>query len=275
MYLELHTYEPTVDASLPDVLFVSGVGHTSTCWDYLLPLFQEANIRTHTFNFRGHGNSQGKESVVSNRLQDYVNDLHTAVHTLQLSEKPFVLVAHSMGGYVAQVALQQAGMPGLVGLILLATLTPRLAGHPLVTFNLVSFLAHDTRAFFRGVRLGDFYPLVASEEAVRYLFFSHATPISTVRFCQSLLQSDSLRALLDLQQAVSPERGKRLAVPVQVIGAEDDHIIPVRLLRKMATVYGVLPVILAGGHDIMLDVHHHNAAEAMVGWIGALPIVQS
>ena len=272
MNLEIHTYEPPVQTTLPDVLFLSGIGHTATCWDYQLPLFEEANIRVHTMNYRGHGKSQGREAIHSNRLQDYVDDLRSAVHTLQLTKRRFVLAAHSMSGYVSQVALQQADMPGLAGLILLSTLTPRLSGHPQVALKLLPFIACHTRACFRVLLSGDIRPLLASEKALRYLFFSATTPPSTVQFCRALLQSDSLRVIRDIPHAASPERGKRLGVPIQVIGAQDDHIVPVRLLRKMATVYGVQPTVFGSGHDVMLDIHYRDVAQAMIRWISELQV---
>ncbi|GAC1359821.1 MAG: hypothetical protein NVSMB38_43640 [Ktedonobacteraceae bacterium] len=270
MEREIHTYGSSIQTTLPDVLFVSGAGHTAACWDYLLPLFIEANIRVHTLNFRGHGEGQDKETVRFNRLQDYVDDVRTAVHALQLTKRSFVLAAHSMGGYVAQVALQQEAMPGLAGLILLSTLTPRLAGHPLVALKLLSFVARHRRAFLSTLRSGDFYSLCASEEAVKYLFFSKTTPPSTLQFCRGFLQSDSLGVFLDIPRAATPEHGHRLSVPIQVIGAQQDHIIPVRLLYKLATVYGVQPTLVAGGHDVMLDIHYPDVAEAMIRWIGEL-----
>jgi len=79
MEREIHTYGSSIQTTLPDVLFVSGAGHTAACWDYLLPLFIEANIRVHTLNFRGHGEGQDKETVRFNRLQDYVDDVRTAL----------------------------------------------------------------------------------------------------------------------------------------------------------------------------------------------------
>ena len=261
--LEMFTHDPGVETSLPDVLFVSGAGHSATCWDYMLPLFAEANFRTRTFNFRGRGN----ETVVDNRLQDYVDDFMSVVKTLRLAERRYVVVAHSMGGYVAQVALQQNEMPGLVGVILLSTMTPRLANHPLVSLRFLFFAARHGDALFDALRTRDFFSLISSQELVRYLFFSRTTPQSTVRFCQECLHSDSLRVMGDVLRAATPERGKRIAVPIQVIGASRDRIVPLQLLHKMAIVYGVHAEIFDSGHDVMLDTAYPKVATAMIQWI--------
>ena len=128
--LEILSTVPEVSSGIghtPEVLFIAGAAHTASCWYFFQSYLAQMGIRSHAFNFRGHGNSSQREHLLTNRLQDYVDDLEQVVQTLGLHKKSYVLVAHSMGGYVAQVYLHQKNLQGLVGVVLMATATPRLS----------------------------------------------------------------------------------------------------------------------------------------------------
>src|SRR6266581_9738889 len=99
--LEVIVHEPTAgEPTRPTVLFVHGSCHQAACWCGFQTHFAHAGYRSLAFSLRGHGQSGGREDVLHNRLQDYVADLESVVRGLH--GRPFILVGHSLGGYVVQ-----------------------------------------------------------------------------------------------------------------------------------------------------------------------------
>lgn len=92
----------TPDNSRGEVLLLHGLAEHAGRYAHVARALTAAGWRVTLLELRGHGKSEGKPGAVS-RWSEYVEDLQAAADFLR---KPFVLVAHSMGGLVALDALR-------------------------------------------------------------------------------------------------------------------------------------------------------------------------
>src|SRR5262249_37877386 len=94
------------------LLFIHGMLHGAWCWDvHFLDYFTRHGFDAHAVNLRGHGASEGRDTLRWTRIADFVEDVGAAVSGLS---SPPVLIGHSMGGFVVQKYLEQHDMPGAV-----------------------------------------------------------------------------------------------------------------------------------------------------------------
>lgn len=94
--LEIHFVEWGLPSGPPLVLLHGGSAH-ARWWDFVAAELSPAH-RVIALDLRGHGDSSRVEPA-SYLVEDYVADLEAFVAELRLG--PFVLVGHSLGGYVA------------------------------------------------------------------------------------------------------------------------------------------------------------------------------
>jgi pimeloyl-ACP methyl ester carboxylesterase len=93
------------------ILFAHGAWHGAWCYQkYFMPYFAEQGFDTYALSYRDHGGSE-KSGMRTNRIRDYVIDLGQVIDTLP--QKP-ILIAHSMGGHVAQKYLEEQQLPATV-----------------------------------------------------------------------------------------------------------------------------------------------------------------
>lgn len=92
----------TPDHSRGEILLVHGLAEHAGRYGHVAQALNAAGWRVTLLELRGHGKSEGKPGAVST-WSEYVEDLQAAADFLR---KPFVLVAHSMGGLVALDALR-------------------------------------------------------------------------------------------------------------------------------------------------------------------------
>jgi len=65
-------------------------------------------------------------------------------------------------------------------------------------------------------------------------------------------------------------RPKRVSTPMLVLGAEADGIFSPREIERTARAYGTEPVMLPGGHDMMLDGSWEAVAERIEVFVRSL-----
>ena len=95
---------------MPPLLFVHGAWHGTWCWDdYFLPWFRERGWNCAVVHLRGHGDGLPAARLRWLSAARYLDDLCTAI---QRQPRPPVLVAHSMGGYLALKVLERHRLPG-------------------------------------------------------------------------------------------------------------------------------------------------------------------
>src|SRR5215472_14040281 len=219
------------------ILFVHGAGHAAWCWrDHFTGWF-EAHGHTVAAPDLPHHGSLPRRGLKFTPLSAYVDAVARAAAGL---EPPLILIGHSMGGFIIQKYLERAE----ADLAVLLASTP-----PTGASGLVKRMAmRRPMTFINTMITGNG---TDSPERTRDYFFHPETPADVVNRCHRRLQPESMRVLRDMMSSLHPER---VRTPVMVIGAEGDWLVaPPNDLEATARVYHTTPVILPGGHNMMLD----------------------
>lgn len=257
--LEVISREPEDTAKETPILLVHGAWHGAWCWEeYFMPYFAEHGYHVHALSLRGHAGSTGGD-VRWVSLSDYVDDVRGVATSF---EQFPILIGHSMGGMVLQKYLQSASVyvPAAVMLApapfngvlpMTARLLMRMPGAMLETVPSVSV-----------------DPLVSTPERVRQMFFSKALPDDELTRYTDQLQSESLRAILDMSFFDLPTP-YHPDCPLLVLGAVYDALFPTREIQQTARVYGTEAEFFNVAHDMMLDVGWEAVAARIVTWLDA------
>ena len=248
---------------------------------------------TYALSLRGHGHSYRPSFFRLTYLTSapaLAGDIAAATtHIHLLHNRAPVLLGHSNGGGLAQIALDQ-GLTRVAGLILLAAapnfggtrvnqnwvgqdpwFIPRLLWHGGHPRSALSSPALTHRVFFSPEfpreRVEAFGPLMCSTEAWRW-------PLFTVR-----------RNYVDAKKVLLGCGGN-----VLVVGGERDVLFDVAQTRQMGTEYGVarrelvgekkleddgseevpVRIIAKSGHHVQNDLYWEDAAREIERWLGTL-----
>lgn len=267
--LELLHYPATPGHTRPPLLFVHGACHGAWCWEpSYMPFFSSQGWDCYAVSLRGHGASAGREQLHAFGLEDYVSDLlQTAARiTEQCGRRP-ILIGHSMGGAVVQMALRIA-TERFSAAVLLASMPPQgMTKHE----NLGLLLTHPLNLLALK-RLMDGKPL-GPQQVQRLPFFDRAISREDATIYAGLLQPESNRAKAGLSQLQIP--AFTLTIPLLVIGSARDRLFATDALQRTAAFYGTTAQVLAQGcHDLMLDPDWKQSASAIAAWLQTLPIDQ-
>jgi len=82
----------------PPLLLLHGGSAHAHWWDHIAPVFAD-DFRVLALDLRGHGDSSWVAGEAAYQIEDYVADLTQFIS--QLALPPFVLLGHSLGGFVA------------------------------------------------------------------------------------------------------------------------------------------------------------------------------
>jgi pimeloyl-ACP methyl ester carboxylesterase len=262
MKIEVITKHPLESCHPTPLLFIHGMLHGAWCWDiHFLDFFAQHGFAAHAVNLRGHGKSDGRETLRWTRIADFVDDVAVVVGRLP---SPPVLIGHSMGGFVIQKYLEAHTAPGAV---LLSSPPPsglrravlRIARrHPLtfaktnVTFNLL--------------------PVVATPELAREAFFSADLPGDQLSDYWTRMEPESYRALLDMV-ALDLPRPEKVTTPMLVLGAALDNMIARSEIEATGRAYSTRAEILPEiAHSSMLEPRWRSVAERILAWLHELPV---
>lgn len=90
-----------VGKGTPTVLFESGLGKYNLSWDLVQPEIAKIT-RTFSYDRAGLGYSDSDESNLHKTSLDQVHELHTLLEKANV-KGPYIIVAHSIGGYNARL----------------------------------------------------------------------------------------------------------------------------------------------------------------------------
>jgi pimeloyl-ACP methyl ester carboxylesterase len=93
------------------IVMVHGAFVGGWSFEWFQKPFRTAGFKVHAPDLRGHGPQEPRERLVGVSMRDYANDI---VKLCQRLEEPPILVGHSMGGLVAQMAARKAKVRALV-----------------------------------------------------------------------------------------------------------------------------------------------------------------
>lgn len=243
---------------VPPLLFIHGAYAGAWCWDeHFLPWFAEQGFDAYAVSLRGHGRSQGKESLHQSGIRDYVADVRQVVEEL---ETPPILVGHSMGGMVVQKYLEQYPAAAAV---LMASVPP--GG---LSSSVMRLMTADPLLFAQiSMMQGGARDLVDTENAGRAIF-SDDLPAEIRDSYGARMQSESQRVLMDMTFMDLPRRWRMHLPPMLVLGAGRDALFSIsetkRTARSYRADYQIYPEM---AHAMMLETGWVLPAREIRDWV--------
>jgi len=254
--LEVIARTPAGQAHETPLLFVHGAYTAAWCWEeHFLPWFAEAGFSVYALSLSGHGQSRNRGMLDSYSIDDYVNDVAEVVEAMP---SPPVLIGHSMGGFVIQKYLERRDARGAV---LMASVPPQgLWSSALGLMFKKPGLLQDLNRMLGGAQPG----LGSVRDA---LFYQPIDDAQLLRYAQ-MSQPESHRAIWDMTLFNLPMASRMADVPMLVLGASEDQLIPASLVRQTGQTYGVDEVIFDGmGHAMMLEQDWELVAARLLAWL--------
>lgn len=258
MRLETLAKLPASNAHATPILFVHGAWHAAWCWqEHFMDYFAQHGYATHAFDLRGHGGSEGRTRLRWTRVSQYVADVAQVAQQLPA---PPVVIGHSMGGLVAQKYLETHDAPAGV---LLASVPP--AGVLATTLRIAR---RHPLEFARVNLTWRLYPLVATPQLVRELFFSAQMPEEQLRVYAKRIQDEAYLGFLDML-ALNLPRPTRVNTPMLVLGADNDAIFHPNEIEATARAYHTQAVFFPEmAHDMMVEAGWQAVADKIIAWLG-------
>lgn len=242
------------------ILFLHGAFCGAWVWqEHFLPWFAARQRDCWAISLRGHGNSAG--AIRNACIEDYVEDLDAAMESFTA---PPVIVAHSMGGYVAMRWLERPSAQA-AGLVLMGSVP-----HTGLLGPAASMAAFDTELMAEVTALvGNPTEASGPETLQRAMFSDHIDRRKLARYIR-LARQESLAATVEMQLAPAIDAAiLRAKLPIMVTGAAEDRLIPKAFVRSTGRALGVSAQILPEmGHAMMLDHYWERAARMIDGWLG-------
>lgn len=249
----------TPNSKQAPVLFIHGISCGAWVWqEHFLDWFKDKGFNPYALSLRNHGMSKKTLFTHQTTLEDYIADVELAIDYIRkTTKKDPLIVGHSMGGFLAQkIALRQrtkgvvllcsAPPQGLIPLMLdILQVIPSPFGFVKTSAYLAGFI-HNLPRRLRGIFLATD---VGRENIIRYDNLIHP-------------ELDSYTAFLQMNLGMPELFFKKSSVPISVIGATKDRIVPKNTVELTAITYGVKPLWLEGlGHCVMLETTWLEAAE--------------
>lgn len=239
--LYVREFQSELGTELGEIVMVPGGFHGAWAFDPWMPLLAAEGWRCLAVSLRGHSGSATltDDAWVSLTIWDYLEDLEAVLHWV--GGRP-VLLGHSMGGLVAQMAASQAK-----ALVLVCSVGPGQFG-PL-------------RDPFPTDR-----PLQVSLDQARQLWF-RTTPSDVLERVYEKLGVESPSALNSYSDGSVHLTPGACAGPVLAIGAELDGT-PVPPAAELAKFYCAEWFEVAGcGHELMFEPSSMDVARAIGHWL--------
>jgi pimeloyl-ACP methyl ester carboxylesterase len=237
----------------PSLLFVHGAFHDARCWQHhFIPWFVSRGWDARTISLRGRDSDYSDPRTPQPGLAHYLEDIQEAVATIA---GPTVLIGHSMGGVLAQMALTSPRVAGAV-LLCSSPLRPSLS-------VVARMFASAPISFVRVLAMKD---ETHAKHLFSTFFYRENLPISLKERYLAELTSESPRARDEVFKRAPPLRPSP-SRPILVVAGRDDWSIPMRDHRSLADTFGATLVECDGAHVIMLDVAWESAASAIHAWL--------
>lgn len=257
--LEVLARTPVGPSKSAPLLFVHGAFAGAWCWDeHFLPFFAEAGYASYAVSLSGHGGSRGRERLDHLSIAEYVADLAEVVERLPV---PPVLIGHSMGGFVVQKYLEKHEAAGAV---LMCSVPPQ--GLMSAAFGVMFShpgLFSDLNTLMSGGQV--------ALDSLREALFAQPVDMDDLTRFYRASQPESHRAIWDMSLFDLPHPSRVGKLPLLVLGAEHDHLMPASTAEMTARAYGVEAEIFPGmGHGLMLERDWRKVAQRILDWLEEL-----
>lgn len=237
----------------PRVLLVHGATCNAATWASTLVALADSGIHAAALDLRGHGFSDGKEHLQRWRIEDYVSDVIAVLRTWETLR---VVVGHSMGGLVAQLAAVAVPLDRVV----------LVASSPTEGMRRNGFRMARTHpwTFAVATLLRSFRRLYKSPEVARSLLFHRNTRKEVVDHFVALDQEESWIAGNQMNTLLPEPR--KVTCPVTVIAGECDFMVDRRASEATARDYSTSLLIFADcAHMVPCEANSAELARAIVG----------
>lgn len=242
---------PSIRKQATPILFVHGMWGGSWCFANYLRGAADDGWEVWAINLRGHGQSRPVPELGAVVLDDYVRDVADVLAKIG----PAVVIGHSMGGLLAQIAATRGGVRAAA---FLATAAPR--GIVVLRWPALSRMPR-----YLGAMLGGrpFRPTDADAVA---LLLNRMTPAQRAEVLRRTVP-DSGRVARALAFRPPVVDAARVRCPTLVVGAADDAITPPDVQRRIAKRYGAEYLEVEGhGHMFLLEDGWEAPLERVLAW---------
>ncbi len=263
--LEFLVHRPGGRSGAAPVLLVHGAFTGAWCWteNWLGALGGRGRLAA-AVSLRGHGTSEGREALAWTGLHDFAADLTLAIRAMP---EPPILVAHSIGGLIAQhlLAALPSGHVALRGLVLVGSLPPEglaLVGPQLgLSLGLQALAGRFGRTPDVGHRNAMFGAGIEPAMAAAY----------AARIGTDTLLTLCLNAFTSLTQAYLPLPvlpAWAVGLPTLVLHGSDDRLVDPTAAARTVLYHGAdLRSITGAGHCPMLGPRAPAGAAALNRWL--------
>lgn len=243
----------------PHALLLPGSFTGGWIWErYFAPAMRAKGWDVTSHTFRSHRANDFQRHVLG--MHDFVQEVERAVQAMMA--KPWI-IAHSLGGRVAlEYITRRTNRDTIAGLILLSPAPPD-----------GMWRVATTMAQYDPVSFGKFATLSVMPEAAKAIaeppgIYSDAMPYEDMQYCNQQWQGESARVLMEAQAPMWRSLSN-LGIPIMVMGAEGDKVIPASSVKHTARLLDAPYVIYPGSsHSMMVDVGWQNILDAILDWIG-------
>ena len=248
----------------PTLIFIHGMWSRHNVWNEWLPVFREQGYECVAMDLPGHREHGSDQQLAGAQLQTYVD---AVVNVAKAYPRP-VLIGHSLGGLLAQLAAQHLDLSGVV---MVNSAAPGQV-FPLRAVMLPGLIRHFAKwgLWKRSFRL--------SEWEANYLVFNRVAPAQRAELYQLLIAESGRVAYavgygrLNLAGSNRVNRDK-LRCPILALAGDSDRIIPVGVSRRVAAWYGPrmdYREFAGHGHWLLGEAGWQQRVEAVRQWIDTL-----
>jgi len=224
--------------------------------------FEAAGHRVHCLDLRGHGANEPRHAVVGVSMRDYAADV--AAFCAGLDEPP-ILLGHSMGGLVAQLAARKAALSALV---LLAPSAPWGVAGSSIEEAVTAVGLHALGPYW-GLAIQPDLGLMRSYSLDRMPKGSRRPVLERLRPESGRAVWETLNWWLDPLMTTSVGLHTPSAPALALVG-ERDVVHPPSTVRQTASRIGAEFLVLPGmSHWLPGEPGREEVAEIVLGWLEA------
>ena len=239
----------------PPLLFVHGFFGRAIAFERMMDCLTAKGHRCVAIDLRGHGDSALSGDLGKVSIHDYADDV---ARVARLIGDP-VIVGHSMGGLLAQLAAVRGVTRGIV---LLTPAPPR--GIPVLSVKLALHQAKYMPAILTS------RVVVPGRSDLRALVLNRVPPAEQ-EVLLDMLVPDSGRAALQMSVFGVPIPRERVTAPVLVVAGDQDLFIPVsRAVRVAARYAAPLRVAPGRGHMLIIEPGYEEICEWIADWVRSI-----
>jgi pimeloyl-ACP methyl ester carboxylesterase len=238
----------------PPILFVPGAFSGAWIWrGNFLEHFHQAGHDVAAMSFAGHGRRGWP--LWRRGLRDFDDDLVTAISQF---DTPPILIAHSLGGLIAQRVARRVSVTALallspVPIDGLARSVLSLARKSPVSVLKLASLAFEPRVSRLAAAPMGIYSAAVPEKA-RSAFTGRLQAESPVVLVQSLLHR--------------PDTEGAPSCPIHFWGAEGDHIVPAREVERSArAMHAAFRIFPGMSHTFQAEPNWRELANDVLSWV--------